>query len=483
MSLILALLWSSPADAAEVVWLQQPATPEDAARIVALAEARGPGIPMSALAGQADSFSDARDGKAYADLEAALRDVRAFEQRLDGELLIMRDLEDPIAAISVMRNEQDRTRLYAALAYQGFAVDRFFESTLAEDERAAPYRTTVAEQVVSRPWRDAIALEPERAISAYEIAEAPQRVRYETLRGTLTSALPGALSLDGSLSGATLLVDGRVIKDTSGVIRVAPGRHFAHLVVGDRIVDRWSGEVASGGRIELPLVAPDPGRAMAWRDQLPAAPPAELVDDLAAVGDTVWLVDPTGEGRVFEWTRGGVRQLDVELFPRTTAAPSSEPRFTAGFAVGGGWFATHDFYLQDPVNADPDWSTVNSGAIAVSATFGVDVGRLRFEAGSDLLVTPGGNHVALWKDNATHLRGFPHVAAGIPAARLAVGWLTPHHVGLSPRVAIPLGRLEIVGNGILGLAVTPDPDVGTWEGEPVFSAWAGLGVRLGKLAE
>jgi len=479
-----ALLAAQPALAAEVVWLTPPASPEEAARIVALAEATRPGTPLASVAGQADAWSEERDGAAHEDLDAALRDVRAFEQRLDGELLIMRDLAGPLSSITVLRDEQDRERVYAALAYQGFAVDRFFESDLASDERAEPYRDTVSGQVIPLPWRDAVALEPERAISAYEIAEAPQRVRYEKIRAHVTGALPGALALDDLPSGVTLVVDGRAVRELpGGILRVTPGRHFAHLVADGRIVSRWSGLVTPGGRVELPLQAPDPDLAMRWRDQLPAAPPQELVDDLAAIGETVWLVDPR-DGRVFEWTSAGVRPLDVDL-----QAGASEPGApaepgdmvpTAGLAVGAGWFATQDFYLQDPLNTEPNYATVNAAGLVVSATAGVDLGRWRLEAGSDVWVTLGGNHVAMWgDDNQTHVRAFPHVAAGLREARLAVGWLTPHHLGLAPRLTLPAGPVELVGNGTIGISVVDGPERATWEGTPVFSAWVGVGARFG----
>ena len=481
MPLILSLLLAAlSADAAEVVWLSPPEDAQQSARALALAGADGPGTPLSEVPGLAAAFSE-DDASALEALAGALRDVRAFEQRLDGELLIMRDLDPPLDAITVLRDDQDRARVYAARAYQGFAVDRFFEDTLGEDERAEPYRASLGGGVVPRPWLDAVALEPDRAITAYEIAEAPQRVRFEAVRAQSQSALPGALAVPTLPDGARLVVDGRPTDPGPGaIVRVRPGRHYAHVEVDDRIVARWSGLVTSGGRVELPLRVPDADAALAWVERLPAAPPDGLSDDLAALADEVWLVDGAS-GRAWEWTSSGIRPLDVSLdAPRASGGEAEDGlQPTVGLAVGAGWLATRDFYFQDPVNTEATFGTVNAFTGVVAVSGGLDLGALRIEGGVDLLWTPGSPHVARWADKQTHFRGFLHVAAGLPEARLAVGWLTPHHLGLGPRLALPLGPVELVGSGTFGIALPPAPEEGTWTGAPVFSAWAGVGTRFG----
>ena len=86
--------------------------------------------------------------------------------------------------------------------------------------------------------------------------------------------------------------------------------------------------------------------------------------------------------------------------------------------------------------------------------------------------------MAAWGGQTTHARAFPHLAVGIPEARAAVGWLTPHHLGLGPRLAVPIGPVEVVANGTVGLAVVGAPDAGTWSGAPVWSGWLGFGMRF-----
>ena len=66
----------------------------------------------------------------------------------------MRDLQGPIDAISLVRGDEDRDALFAALAYQGFAVNRYFDTALADDPTAEPYRASWDGWVVERPWLD-----------------------------------------------------------------------------------------------------------------------------------------------------------------------------------------------------------------------------------------------------------------------------------------------------------------------------------------
>lgn len=477
---LLLLSLPTTAHAAEVVWLHAPANAEQSAQILALAEARGKGIPIQQLPGYAEAFQQDKDGAALDRLSASLRDVRMFEQRLDGELLIMRDLQPPLDAITLVPDAEAREQVFAALAYQGFAVDRFFEDNLAQDERAEAHRTTVDGTVVPSAWVDAIALQPDRAISAYEIAEAPQRAHYEAIRAKIGAALPGTLAAPSLPSGVALYIDGEPATSTD-VIRVRPGRHFAHLVRNGQVVSRWSGRVEAGGRIELPLVPPDVAAAESWSAALPAPPPEDLLDDLSALGDEVWLVDPRGKGMFYAWDGKELKPVDTSLQagrpPDPT--PDEDGGVSVAVAVGSGWFANRDFYFQNPVEHEPTFQTVNAIGLVLSATAAVDVGGLRLEGGADGWWTPGAAHVARYGSNATNFRGFLHVAAGIPEARVAVGWLTPHHMGFGPRLTLPVGPVEVVGNGTFGVAVTPRNEDSTWKGTPIYSGWVGVGTRFG----
>ena len=197
---VCVLLFPVTAVAGEVVWFGEP---EPADRLTVSAEAlpSGPELDLTDLATASSRFGQT-DRRALDDLEAALEEVRPYEARLDGELVIMRDLARPIEAVTVLRTEGDRDVLFKALAYQGFAVDRYFLQTLADDPEGEPFRVTVDGQVLERPWVDANALDPERSITAYDIAEAPQR---EPRRLPRAPDLAVASPLRRALCGQTFL--------------------------------------------------------------------------------------------------------------------------------------------------------------------------------------------------------------------------------------------------------------------------------------
>ena len=73
-----------------------------------------------------------------------------------------RSVRDPDRA---QRPRSDR--LYAALTYEGFAVNRYFADDLATEDAAAPYRRVFGSTVVAA-WVDAAAMAPERDVSAYD---------------------------------------------------------------------------------------------------------------------------------------------------------------------------------------------------------------------------------------------------------------------------------------------------------------------------
>lgn len=478
------LMWllTLHASAAEVVWITPP-TPEVRSEILAQAEVVGDGVSLEDVPGSAAAWSE-EDALRLAAVAAALRDVRPYEQKLDGELLIFRDLEPALAAVRVIRDEADRAQVHAALAYQGFATARYFQTDLATAPGAAEQRSEVGPHVVPRAWRDAIALEPDRAITAYEISEAPERLAYEDARTRLSETLEATVGLGRLPAGVTVRIDGRATPvGASGMVRLRPGRHWIHLEHDGRIVAAWTGEVDAGARVD-PALRTDDTALRAWVARLSAggseAPPAEVARDLRALDDRVWLVDPSAKDvRAWIVSDAGVHPRSLSAEPERAAAPSRRIRPTASVGAGPGWTSTADYYRQDPASFDATFATVNAPGVTGTASIGVDVGRLRVEAGCDLTWTPGEAHVARWQDHATHLRAFPHLAVGLPEIRVAAGWLTPHHLGAGPRLAVPLGPVEFVANGTVGVSPIPAPAEGTWSAAPVWSAWGGLVLRAG----
>jgi hypothetical protein len=454
------LLIAGAAAAAEVVWLSVPSDIERAA-VAAAAGATGPALSPLDLRAAATRWQ-AADTEALERLDGALRDARAFEARLDGELVILGDLADPIAAVGALRDDADRGRLYAALAYQGFAVDRYFADTLATDERAAVWRVDWSAHVAIRPWVDALALEPAREITAYEIAEAPQRTAYAAMQAIAAEWLPGTLVPEALPEGAVLVIDGRPTPlDAAGTAKVRPGRHLAHAeVVAEPgappiILARWDVEVAPAGRVPLVTALPDD----AWNAWLGAladggAVPAPIGDAVRALGGEVWLARGAGRDRAVWSVRPD--RISAVTIERPRAAPQEAhrgPRLTAG--VGGGWWFDDGFWLQSPFDTPNTAQTVNAAAIQASVHARLPVGPARLAIGADLAVPLGADHVARVGSTDFRPRPQPWVGAGFAPAIATLGWIFPWHPAVGVIGAVPLpGPVELQPRVAVGLPRT-----------------------------
>lgn len=468
------LYFLTAALAADVLWLGAP--PDDQ-RAAVLAAAGGEGITPWEVRAAATDLT-ATDVDALRALSAALEAVRPYETQLDGELLILRDLQRPVEAVHLLRDETDRNDLFAALAYQGFAVDRYFGDTLSTSDEAAPYRTDLGGTVVATPWLDAAALEPERRVSPYDIAEAPQRVHYGETQQLVLEQLPATLVPSGLPAGSALVVDGRrVTPDATGSVKVPTGRHLVHVVHGEHVLARWDLRPEPGAEVPLEVELTD-ATWSAFVDSFATTPvvPDALGDALDATGG-IWVARPGAKGpEVWSVTRSGAEPVDVEL-PKAASA-------RAGGGIGlqlgalGGWTGSQDFYYQDP-RVPATSETVNATTAGATVSVLARIGPLDVGAGIDLLVPLGEHHVANTGATSMRLRPTPHVSAGLPQAAIAVGYLFPYHPAAGLRGAVPLvGPLELRWLGWLGLPSTRERADGDYTLRPVGSAAAGVGVRI-----
>lgn len=469
---MLLTLLTLPALAAEVVWLSPPSD-EDRARVAQQAGAKGPPLePIDLLAAATRWTAD--DERALEALDRTLAHSRRYEGQLDGEVLILRDLDGPLARIGAIRDDADRSRVFAALLYQGFAANR-----LGDASEAAPYRAVVNGEPIERPWLDAIALDPEREATPYEIAEAPQRVAYNQARARLAGVLPATLTPKGLPEQARLVVDGRTVEPgPSGNVKVRPGRHLVHVELDGRIVGRWDARVASGDDVIVTL----PLSKAVLTDLVDAAVsnrplPGEIGALVKALGGEVWLATP-GDKAPSVWSLTPTAVTEVELERAATERGDGAPVELSVGALGG-WLSSGDFYAQDPANAPRTRATVNAIALGGWASADVAFGPVRLGAGVDLLATTGAHHAALTGDGATRLRPVPHVAAGVKVAQVTAGYLFPYHPALGARARLPLGPVELRLQGWYGLpADRSRPDGSTWDALPVRVLVGGGGVRF-----
>jgi len=497
MSLIVWAAWLSAlgvADAAELVWLDGDPTAED---LAAVAMASGvdtaPRAPIDLRAAATDLTAD--DVQRWEALDTALRDVRAFETRLDGELVIMEELQLALDNLTALPDVDARDRLFGALAYQGFAVDRFFMDALGDDERAAPYRSVLADgRVVPAPWRDAVAIDPERQVTPYEIAEASQRARFGVVREALTTELPARILVSEDLpAGSTLIVDGLAADPgAAGRVRVRPGRHFAHVVLDGHVVARAEGRLGPNDSLAIDVALDD----ATWEGWLEAvrsgeAPdtPEALVPAVQAWGGEIVVAWAGDKGpRALRVTPEGAEVLDVAKAARAASsvskAGSKGPvrEFQVAAHVGGGWMNSGDFFLQDPANVPQERSSVNAGTVDVALDISAQIGPFRASIIGDIGVPLGRYHVARTGGGSTRVRPDLSLGLGVTWFQVTGGFLFPYHPSVGARATIPVYKgLEIAATFRAGLPVTLPRANGdeAWTGLPTYQAWAGIGYRFG----
>ncbi len=477
------------ASASEVVWLEPPSD-ADRIRVAEAAAAKGPALEPVDFLAAATKWTEADDA-ALKNLDTSVEQARAYETQLDGEILILRDLSGPIAAVTALRDDNGRSRLFAALSYQGFAANRLWGDELATNSDAAPWRVEYAGRTFEKPWVDAVALEPDRETTAYDIAEAPQRIAFAEVRAGLAELLPATLtpkglqlaglpSGEGLAADLSLVVDGRPSPvSASGNVKVRPGRHLFHLEHEDHIVARWDVTVGPGDDVPLALPVPD----AAWQSFVAGLAagvpvPEELKPLIEAMGGAVVLARNGEEGpEAFVVNAGGVRALD--LAPAATA--DEEPYIDVLVSVGllGGWFSSGDFYTQDPVNVPQTKASVNAATAGLWLSGDILRGLLAAGLGMDLLVPIGEHHVALTGDSAVRSRPIPHVALGIRQAQVTAGFMLPYHPAVGARLRLPLPMMEARLGGWIGLPgeETRD-DLSTYDRLSVYTVTGGIGAAF-----
>ncbi len=461
--------------ARDVVWLSRPAE-GDVALVAAQSGVDQPDLPLVALRASRTARSEA-DVAAWQGLSASLEEARRYETQLDGEVLILELLEGALRDVSLVPDAVSRSQLFAVLAYQGFAANRLYGATLAEDPGAARWRTERAGVVVERPWALAWALEPDRELTAYEVAEAPQRLAYGERRAVFAESLDGIVVLPELAPEDVVFVDGRPIEQAAaGQLTVPPGNHWIHVERQGRVIERYVAEVEPGGRVDLQASIP-PGTLATFAEELDegVVVPAAVQRLLSAMGD-VWLARPRVDHiALFDVSNG---RAELRIVDRPSAA-SSATGWQASVGVLGGWFASDDFYLQDP-SVEPTFGVVNAISLGAYAQAGAEVGPVWLGGGVDVLVPVGEGKVAVTGRTGVRPRLVPHAAVGLPWLHATAGVLFPHHLAVGARLQRPVGdRLEVRLSGWYGAAPAREREDDVWRGEPVFTVSGGLGWRFG----
>lgn len=457
---LIAALLACPswALAAEVVWLDSP-EPRSASVVASAAGAKGQPLGVLDLRAAASEPGPV-DKAAWSRLDRTLEEVRAFEAKLDGELVIARDLAEPIAAITLLSSQAERARLRRALAYQGFAVHRLTGGDLSDPE-AESYAVDLGDARFLKPWVDAVALDPAHVISAYDIAEAPERVAYGTHAQALTQVLPATIRAQDLPADSELWLNGAPaeLPDT-GLLRVSPGRHLLHLVEQGRVVERWVVDIGAGSVADVQLQSRHSDWVAALEGLRSGPTPALLVPAVQAMGGEVWVAR-RGEASpvVFKLTEKRVEERLITLDPpKSSGDTPSDGLFLRG-SLGVGWMWSGDFLASHP-GAPSTYGTVNAVMPEASAELSLRRGLLALDVGSSIWVPLGQHHTALTGTTELRPRPMPYVAVGVPYAQVIAGYLFPHHPIAGLRAELPLGEtaLSLRAEGRIGPALQWTPD-------------------------
>lgn len=463
---------------AEVVWLG-PADEALRNRVGEAAGASGPPLEPLDLRAASTRWAPA-DDEAIRKLEATLQAVRAFEARLDGELVILRDLAGPIAAVRVLRDTGDRDRLFAALAYQGFAANRYFDAELGTNEDAADWRVVFNGVAVERPWSDAVALDPAREVTAYDIAEAPQRVAFSRVRDEVRRALPASVTPKDLPAGAALRIDGNAADiGPAGNAKLVPGRHLVSAELDGRIIARWDVRLGPGENVDAAVPLTDAewdGFLASLADG--AVLPEDVLPLVEAMGGAVWVARPVdGDVDLFRLGADGVHTVELADPDRRPAKRDSGASLAV--AVGGAWLWSADYYNQDPAAVPHTVASVNAASVTASLALDVDVSVLRFGVGTLGTYASGEHHVALSGTASYRARPYLFGRAGLRWVQVSGGYLLPYHPAAGLHAQAPLGGpFELVADGLVGFGGIPKRDDGTAYDRGLLSLLgAGVGAR------
>jgi hypothetical protein len=423
-------------------------------------------------------------------LSAELDAVRPLATEFDGELEIMRRLQDALSGIDALGSEDDREILYQALVFQGFAVHRYFQDQLATDAAAAPYRVEHLGQAVVGPWAAAIALAPERTPDPAVLPEEAQRLAFDALRAQLRLAPAATIEVIELPADAQVLIDGVEVANPTSM-RVLPGPHWVAVWQDgtQRTRDRVS--LLSGETVRL-LGPWGPAELAALQDQFlasvgEAVPLSDgLLVRLADLDEPVFLVVPAAGGHHTWRVVGGAAVPEASSGGGGPSWLQPSKGFGARVSVGGGWLYDGDYYLLHATDGAPATkATVNAVPFTAGLSANYWSGLWAVGAGVDLFM-PFGEHQTLPSGgNDLRPRVYPHVSAGAIFLQLTAGWLFPWQLGLGAVAHLPLGeRLSLSVHGLYGkgwaLDRSPDPD---FQAGDTLSAWVTLDVRAEKLRE
>lgn len=474
----LMFLLVAPALAARVYWVAQPSEADTAAVARTVPEATF--APLDALMGNTEALNG--PDPAVAKLREEVGATRPLFEVFDGELQIMARLDKAVSDVRVVRSLDERNVLWSAYLNQGYAVQRYFQDKVGTDPGAAPYRLGSGPGATILSWSHAAALVDAPTPSETDLPDAAARVAYDAVQASVR-AMPSVTFVVGPLArGAEVYVDGKRLTGTGDRVLAVPGRHWAHIEAGGRLLAYQATTTPAGTTVTL--TAPF---GPAERDELVTlvrnagagwTVPAAAQEIVAAAKEPVYVAVP-GEGKP------QLLRLDsgTATATRIKADETAGGGLTARVAVGAGWASSGDWFLQN-VDAGAPYteSTVNAATPSVAVGAGWRAGWFYAGAGVDVNIPLGEWHALPTGDTTTRPFVHPHVDVGIPYVQLTAGPQFPWYLGIGLQAEAPIvGPLELYGRGVYGIGLNQPRTDGAPTFEPLdtWTAWLGASLRFG----
>ncbi len=298
------------APAALVVWMQ-PSPPS--AEVVKLAERETGPAQHRAWADVAFAAEPvtAADEQRLTALATVLKEGRARWEEFESEAGVARALASAVDPISLLADAVQRDQLRTALLWEGAGITRGYPDNLFPSlQDTAPFRVSVAGRSAVRPWVDAIALDPRHVFERSDLPDGQSLAKVTALQAELALLPPGHLAIDTLPPGCQVVVDGVPVPAETRSVDLAPGHHYAHVLVSGTVAERMEFDSAPNDTVNLrAAISPE---VLASSSAAVALGSADVPPDMAAAVRSL-AGRAGGEPRVFLGT------LDAKGRPRLAA--------------------------------------------------------------------------------------------------------------------------------------------------------------------
>jgi hypothetical protein len=287
---------AAPVSPAMVVWML-PAPPAEEVRKLAERET-GPAQhrAWADIALSPEPASGADEQRAAA-LQTVLAEGKERWDEFEGEAGVARALAAAVEPLAVLRTEADRNQLVTALLWEGAGITRGYPEALFPSlQDTAPFRVTVAGRSVVRPWVDAIALEPKRVFTRADFPDGQSFAKVQALQSELGLLPRGHLTVDVLPPDCVVVLDGVPVPEGTRDVELAPGHHYAHVLVHGVVAERTEFDAAPNDTVPLrSLVSPE---ELASASSAVLAGSADVPPDVAAGARSAAAHEPNSP-RVF----------------------------------------------------------------------------------------------------------------------------------------------------------------------------------------